>query len=240
MLKSASPLLDRCEVLRELLTTRTAIDESGEPAKVHSQISAAHAEALYRTVLKLRPTTIVEIGLACGVSALAMLTALDELGGDRRLISIDPNQASQWKGVGRRCIARAGLSNRHSLIEQPDFLALPKLVELQTEIQFAYIDGWHTFDYALLDFFYLDKLLASGGIVAFNDSGWPAVHKVQEFLLSHRKYREIDVGLSRRTPFRRNLRAQFRRAFSRSLQSQDRYFEKLATWEPGWDFFADF
>jgi len=36
------------------------------------------------------------------------------------------------------------------------------------KIDFAFVDGWHTFDYTLIDFFYIDKILRSGGLVSFH------------------------------------------------------------------------
>jgi len=40
-------------------------------------------------------------------------------------------------------------------------------------IDFAFIDGAHTFDHVLVDFFYIDRMLNVGGIVAFDDVGFP-------------------------------------------------------------------
>jgi hypothetical protein len=81
------------------------------------------------------------------------------------------------------------------LLEEPDFKALPCLLERGTKLDFAYIDEWHTFDYTLLDFFYIDKMLRTGGVVAFNDCGWLAVDRVLRFVQSHRKYADMDAGL---------------------------------------------
>ena len=61
-------------------------------------------------------------------------------------------------------------------------------------MQLVYIDGWHTFDYALLDFFYADKLLDTGGLVGFNDCHYPSIERVLRFVVRHRHYREVDVG----------------------------------------------
>ena len=75
------------------------------------------------------------------------------------------------------------------------YLALPELLRRGATAEFVYIDGWHSFDYALVDFFYADKLLADGGIVGFNDASFRSVHKVLRFVTRYRRYREIDVGL---------------------------------------------
>ena len=43
----------------------------------------------------------------------------------------------------------------------------------------VYVDGHHSFDYVLLDFFYADQLLGAGGVVGFNDCGWPSVSELR-------------------------------------------------------------
>jgi predicted O-methyltransferase YrrM len=235
------------DVLRELLRDRSAVDQEGNRTKVHSDILLKHARALFRTVLEQRPRRSLEIGMACGVATLSILTALHRIGGDGTLVSIDPNQSTDWKGIGATCVARARLAGRHRLIEDFDYLALPRLLADGEQFDFAYIDGWHTFDYTLLDLFYVDRMLAVGGLVGFNDCGWPAVHKVIKFLLSHRRYEEVNVRLPRQFTARRNIGQYVRTQLLKDhqvdqlrIQQQDRYFRKLEAWEPKWNFFVEF
>ena len=239
-------LLDQCSILKEMLEGQSAYAQSGEQIELHSNLPGDFAEALYRTVLQARPMVVLEVGMAFGVSTLAILTALREWNKEARLISIDPNQSSQWKGCGRSAVARAGLSEQHELIEDYDYAALPRLLASGLKLDFAYVDGWHTFDYTLLDWWYIDRMLAADGIVGFNDCSWPAVDKAIRFVLSHRKYTEIDVGLPvtfslgygrRRRLFQLLSRAHKVRWFPRI---EDRYLKKTEDWEPGWDFFAPF
>ena len=44
-----------------------------------------------------------------------------------------------------------------------------KLFENES-LDFIFIDGWHTFDYTLVDFFYSDLLLKIGGIIIIDDA----------------------------------------------------------------------
>src|SRR5256885_7845230 len=106
---------------------------------------------------------------------MPILPPLRDAGGGGRLISIDPVQLSDFQGIGVENLRRSGLADRHELHNAYDYFALPKLLESGLKIDFAYIDGWHTFDYALLDFFYVDKMLRPGGVVGFNDCGYRAV-----------------------------------------------------------------
>jgi hypothetical protein len=201
-------------------------------------IAPEYATALYRTVLARRPTTVLEVGLAQGAATIAILSALAELGGDRRLISIDPYQSTQWKNVGLNNVKANGFASFHRLVEEPDYLALPSLLRQKTALELGYIDGWHTFDYVLLDFFYIDKMLCVGGAVGFNDCGYRAVHRAIRFMQTHRPYTEIDVGLPRNYQGRNIAASIGRRVLDRP--NNDRWFEKASGPEPDWNFYASF
>jgi predicted O-methyltransferase YrrM len=207
-----------------------------ESPDVDSVIAPKFAEALYLTVRKEQPRVVVEIGMGFGASSIAILTALEENGGDGQLISIDPNQQSACSGRGIAYVEEAGLAHRHRLVEDMDYVALPILIHEGLIVDFGYIDGWHTFDYVLVDFFLLDKMLSVGGLVAFNDCHYRAVEKVTKFVLGHRHYAEEDVGL----PPRLILRSRWHRFVGRWVNTSDRYFRKLEAWEPDFRFFADF
>ena len=220
-----------CPHLYERYSARQAEAGDGTMRPLAEAIPPAEAEALYKVTRDLEAKTALEVGMATGTSALAIGTALNELGGDRQLISIDPGQSSNWDNIGVTAVRKAGLNHLHRLIEDFDYLVLPELLRQDTRIDFAYIDGWHTFDYVLLDFFYVDKLLRTGGIVGFNDCGWPATHRVLRFLTGHRHYVEIDVGLERRYESRFPVVGSLlKRATGRS--DADRYFRKVDDWEP--------
>lgn len=228
-----------------MLERGMTVSSDGEPVQLHSNLPGTYADTLYDTILKYQPHTVVEIGMAYGVSSLAILTALRDLGGSRKLITIDPNQSSQWQGAGITAVARAGLQEHHQFIEDFDYHALPRLLGEGLTIEFGYIDGWHTFDYTLLDWWYIDKMLAVRGVVGFNDCAWPAVDKAIHFVLSHRKYVEIDVGLwpqfvghSRVQEVRRRIARKKREEWY--ARAEDRYLQKLENWEPDFNFFAQF
>jgi len=238
-------LFERNPVLDEILRTKVTRTPEGESVALDSFIDGNTAEAIYRHVRAQKPQIAVEIGMANAISTMAILTALEENGGGGRLVSIDPNQSTQWRNCGRAAVQRAGLSHRHQVMEEADWSALPGLLGLGTRIEFGYIDGWHTFDYALLDFWYLDKMLRKEGVIAFNDCGWPAVAKVMDFVLTHRRYGEIDAGLPKTYQRPSGVVDVLRKAKHGCLgdyfrQCQDRYFRKLEEWEPTWNFYKAF
>jgi predicted O-methyltransferase YrrM len=227
-----------CPILRDAYTSRVVHDRDGKPLDIGGGgIVPAHANALYRTILARKPAVVLEVGMAYGFSSMAIVSALKEAGGGR-LISIDPVQSEMFKKVGCLNVERAGGGDIHELIEAPSYIALPNLLQQKRKIDFAYIDGCHTFDYVLLDFFYCDKLLNVGGVVAFNDSGYRAIHRVLNFVRTHRRYRQLDVGLRRDFAGRHPMFSVLKRLSGRS--NEDRYFEKLEEWEPFWNFYARF
>ena len=51
-------------------------------------------------------------------------------------------------GKGLEAVQRAGLSNRHTLLEEPNYYALPDLMRQGYKFDFIFIDGDHSFEFA--------------------------------------------------------------------------------------------
>jgi hypothetical protein len=85
-------------------------------------------------------------------------------------------------------------------------------------VQFALIDGWHTFDHALVDFFYVDRLLEDGGIVVFDDVQMPAIEKVVRYVLRYPNYHLYQAASRSSLP-----RSTKRRAFELALRLLTRF-----------------
>jgi predicted O-methyltransferase YrrM len=141
---------------------------------------------LYDLVARENCERALEIGMASGGSSVVICAGMQSPRG--RLLSIDPFQTSDYQGSGVRHVAMAGFAERHRLVEDPDYLALPSLVRERQYFDFVFIDGWHSFDYVMLDIFYADLLLKEGGVLAFHDTDWPPVYKAIRFLEQHRPY----------------------------------------------------
>jgi predicted O-methyltransferase YrrM len=241
-------------VLREIFERHEVLDSQGVAVPLQENVTAEHAYALYRAVLAHRPRRVLEVGMAYGVTSLAILTALDEVGEAGTLTTVDPYQSRDWGSIGLLNVRRADLAERLTLIEEPDFLALPKLLAEGTQVDFAYIDGWHNFEYVLLDFFYTDKMLEPGAIVGFNDCDWLPVRAALRFVQRHRNYERVDVGLEPVYGDRFGWTRAVRRLDQRLTGSrvtedrrigallgrrrEDQYFKKLSSREPPHGFWA--
>lgn len=175
-------------VLEEIISTgHVQTPDRAERIEVHSSVSPDKGRFLQGIVTELNADVTLETGCCFGVSGLWICDGLEATGGSRHIV-IDPNQHDHWKSIGCNNFKDAGYEHLVEFFNLPAHLALPKLEERNQRIDFAYIDGWHTFDYALADFFFIDRLLRVGGVVALDDTNLPAVQKVCRYILTNRSY----------------------------------------------------
>lgn len=72
-------------------------------------------------------------------------------------------QDTQYHSIARANIERAGLARHFRVLREPSFLAMPRLLARGAKFDLVFVDGWHTFDFTLLDMFYAE---ARGAIVS--------------------------------------------------------------------------
>lgn len=182
------------KVLSEIFKQNAVIGDNGETIRIHSGASTEECAFLAACVVAAAPRVTLEVGMACGLSTLAILEALHQVGGEKHY-AIDPAQFKDfgeqhaWNGVGVMNVRRAGYADRFELIEKQSELALPEMLARGTRVGFAFIDGWHSFDHALLDWFYVNRMLDVGGIVVFDDASLPSVQHVIRMVVRCPAYR---------------------------------------------------
>jgi predicted O-methyltransferase YrrM len=147
---------------------------------------------LYDIIQKYDCQTTIEIGMAYGLSSLFMCQAHQDKGTGHHT-AIDPGQSSLWKAIGLLNIKRAELEKRFRFFEAPSYEVLPKLLDRGEQFDLAFIDGSHFFDYALVDFFYIDKLLPVGGYAILDDLWMPGIRKVLSYILRNRQYELVKI-----------------------------------------------
>ena len=130
----------------------------------------------------------IETGFGTGSSALYMLAGSEQARG--RVLSIDWSE-SNFNALGRALIAESGLSERHELIERPSHEVMAELLVEKRAFDFAFVDGWKTFDYLAYEVFILNRLLRDGGFVMFDDAYLPSVGKIVGLMTTHFGFREI-------------------------------------------------
>lgn len=177
-------------VLQEILETGEVTDGTRRyPLTFHMDESGG--ELLARTIERLRPTNTLEVGMAFGLSTLYICEALSRLPGPCRHIAIDPFQHSDWYGVGLSNVRRAGFDRFLEFHDEGSEYVLPRLARDRHLLDFALIDGLHRFDQALVEFYYIDRMLRVGGVVVFDDANSAAVNKVVRHVLTYGNYRVI-------------------------------------------------
>jgi predicted O-methyltransferase YrrM len=197
------------QALLEILETGRVFAPDGKAQPLESNISQVEALELYTAVRKLRPEYSVEVGLAHGLSALAILAAISANGTGHHYV-IDPFQAN-YGYCGEAMIQRAGYRDLHSLFERFPEEVLPTL----PRIKFAFIDSSHLFDLTILEFVLIDKKLEVGGMVALHDTWMPSIQAVLRFILRNRPY-EICRDFSSKEP-RLSLRQRCKQIAARWL-----------------------
>jgi predicted O-methyltransferase YrrM len=137
----------------------------------------------------------LEIGCAYGLSSLHICESLMGRPGARHTM-IDPNQNSEFHGVGVHHLEQLGFRD-FELIEKPSEIALPELLaQNEDQFDFIFVDGWHTFDHALLDCFYANRLLRVGGLLVLDDAAWNTVSRVIDYLEAYphlQRYGQVET-----------------------------------------------
>lgn len=236
-------------IIENLLRKRISMTAEGKVQSLSGGISLQEAQVIQKIIKAHELSICIETGVAHGVSTLAICEALAELPStnDKQLYGIDPSQFSEHHGIAVRLLKDHGFSQLFTLLEGPTHLEAPMLLKAGKKVDFAFIDGFHTFDYSLIDFFFMDKLLRVGGFLMIHDLPFPAKKKLIRYILTHRRYElvrtpELEEGVKGRIV--RRLRSIKHRESYWSVQfaqgANMGVFRKIDDFEPDWHFFQNF
>ena len=179
------------EALRQAFDTHKVFDQHGDQVPLDSNVSLLEARQLYAIVGAIGATSTAEIGLAKGVSAMAICKAHADRGSGHHHI-MDPFQQN-YGNAGIAMLRRCGLEARcsfHRAFAEEVFPTLP-------ELDFVFIDASHLFDITLLEFVLADKKLRVGGVIAFHDLWMPSLRKVLRFILTNRSYEIVTTPIAK-------------------------------------------
>jgi len=175
------------ETIQHIYATGTVVGQSGQVHQLHSAIDRQEGQFLFNIIHndpEIRQT--LEVGCAYGLSSLYICAALQERTGGFHTI-IDPFQNTDWDGVGIRNLQQARFS-AFKLIEIRSEFALPQLLQKESQFDFIFIDGWHTFDHTLVDCFYATRLLRVGGYLVVDDVSFTSIRRVIDFVSNYPCY----------------------------------------------------
>jgi predicted O-methyltransferase YrrM len=186
---------DFIENFRRLMFTQN--NKTIKEVKIHSAIKKEEGNNIQYIIKKYKLKKCLEVGMAFGISAFYILSSNKNVS----LISIDPFQKDpkQWNSMGLNLIKHLNLDEKHHFIEDLSYISLPKLLDSygKNYFDFIFIDGWHTFDYTLIDFFYADKLLRKDGVILIDDALHEGVKKFVKYIeTNYKNYKKIDTSIT--------------------------------------------
>ena len=217
------------EILECIFSTGEFEGPDGQQIKVRANIPREEGDFLQRIVRSVNPTVSLEVGLAYGVSAMIICDSLQRTPETRHIV-IDPFQHREtWGfGAGLNNLKKAGHGDIVEFHNVDSQTALPQLAASGLKIDFAFVDGGHTFDHCLVDFFYIDRMLRVGGVVAFDDTNRPTISKVIRFIVTNRNYSvyaALDPARSRPLSLKRRLLLELARRSARVSGAVEQLFK---------------
>jgi predicted O-methyltransferase YrrM len=139
------------EILRSILSSGSVTTKDGKIRALSGAISQEEGDFLQEIIRNARPRVSLEVGCAYGVSSLYICEALREVSAVKHIV-MDPYQHSEFEGIGLANLERAGYLDIIDFHETASYQYLARLSEEALAVDFAFIDGMHLFDYALVDF----------------------------------------------------------------------------------------
>lgn len=176
--------------LQRIIEEKQFTGVDGKIVELNWNVPVAEGLKFQELINEHNVSCTLEIGTAFGISSIFICEAINGKSGARH-ITMDPFQHAFFKNNGLHNIKQAGYGHLLEFYNDFSHLVLPDLVRKKVRIDFAFVDGYHTFDYAFVDFFYADMLLNTGGILVMDDTQWPGVKKVAEYVASNRAYKLI-------------------------------------------------
>lgn len=171
------------QVLREIFKSSTVTGPQGEKLPLHSSTSESQCKFLEAIIKQTKARIGVEIGLAYGISSLAICEALNHQENPQHHI-IDPLQ-DDWQNIGLLNLEKAGFLKNVKIYRDYSHAVLPKILASGLKADFAYADTTKVFDILMVDVFYLHKILRIGGILVLDDCNFPGIRKVARLLCRH-------------------------------------------------------
>jgi predicted O-methyltransferase YrrM len=175
------------KILENIFETRKFKNSKNEIIEIHSETGREQCLFLQDLVKKNKFKKSLEVGFAYGTSTVAITEAVVE--NDGRHLVIDKFQNNGWSGNGLDLVNQAGLSDKIDFFEEFCYDILPSLFKEGRIFDFVYIDSTKQFDWLLVNFFYVDKMLEINGIIVFDDGTFPGIRKLLRYISQFPNYK---------------------------------------------------
>ena len=167
-------------LLEGIFSTGQFKTSAGEYVQVHSETPRDQCIYLQDIIASHGYRFSLEIGFAFGTSTLAIGEAVVKNAG--RHLVLDKYQHKVWKGHGVDLISQAGYEDHIEFREEFCYEVLPKLLEEGRVFDFVYIDSTKLFDWLMVDFFFIDKMIEPGGMIVFDDLKFGSIRKLLRYI----------------------------------------------------------
>jgi len=174
-----------------MLRHSAIFNKDGSYLKLHSHTKENEHQEIRKYLSQTKAKQTLEVGFAYGTSALTFAEhhQRQKNTGISHTI-IDPNQIGtgkgHWDSIGIENLRRVGFikGKNYRLIEQTSIKALPTLFQKKGKfLDVALIDGWHLFDYTLIDIFYCLEMLKVGGVLIVDDKRMRAINAISKYVV---------------------------------------------------------
>jgi predicted O-methyltransferase YrrM len=169
--------------------------KDGDYRRLTSHTRQTDHDEIRKRLVETNAKNTLEVGLAYGTSALVFAEYHQRAKNTGVChTAIDPNQygsgEGHWEGIGVENLKRVGFIRGRNwrLVEKSSVDALPGLSK-KLKVDVALIDGYHLFDYTLLDVFYCLKMLKVGGVLIVDDKKMRAIKAVAQYVM--RAYKNV-------------------------------------------------
>ena len=220
-------------VAAELLASGRIRTLAGDELPLHSHLPLEECLAVQGWIAIAAPHVTLEVGMGYGISSIFIAEALADR--DAAYHIVDPHQRTTWRGAGIRSLERAGFGGRYLLHEEPSEVVLPRMFAAAGRLDFALLDGWHSFDQIMMEVYFVNRMMEVGGVIVLDDLHLGAVGKALAFLSTLECFERIgpcrEVAASRKVRVRRMVGAPELRVAA---------FRKTAIDDRRWDWHRDF
>jgi len=193
--KTKDPLVTKT-YLETMLKHAAVFTPDGEYRRLTSQTRDAEHIQIRKALEQTKAKHTLEVGFAYGTSALVFAEHHQRMKNTGIVHTVvDPNQygmdEGHWEGIGAENLKRVGFIKGRNwrLVEKSSTDALPELSKKLKNLDVALIDGYHLFDYTLLDVFYCLKMLRVGGVLIVDDKKMRAIKAVAKYII--RAYKNV-------------------------------------------------
>jgi predicted O-methyltransferase YrrM len=146
-----------------------------------SSISKAYGLLLFRLVEYFKPQTVIELGTSLGISSLYMAMANPEA----KVITVEGCTTKSEQASAN--FNALNVTNIELHIGRFDII-LPDLINQTRELDFAFIDGNHTYEATVANFNALLAIAHNDTVFVFDDIHWsPGMQKAWDEITDHEK-----------------------------------------------------